>query len=1239
MVLILAFGTSAARAFVNVSVAPTNQVVFIGSNAVFNAQATPTAGEIITGYDWQTSTNGLSPFTTIPGATNATLTLTNSQLTNTAYYFARAIYSSGGTNGFVSVSPLVTLIVVDQARITSQPQSLIRSTGTNASFSVSALGSPPLGFQWRRNGVSLAEGGRISGSTTTNLVISNLALSDTGSYTVIVTNTYTAATSTVATLNVFAPPVITVQPPDVAVVIGSNATLSVTATGSVPLAYQWMYAGTNITNGGRFSGATTNKLLIAATVTNDTGLYSVTISNIVGMVTSSNAFLTILVPPVITSGTNALGQQGFFFSFTNTATGSIPLAFDVQGLPSGLTNDPTTGIISGIPDVFGDYILTVVASNAASTATGQIALTLITDVPGITSPLLANGKQGQAFSYTITASNNPTSFSTSPLPAGLNFDPTNGVISGAPLVNGSYNLIIGATNQYGGDSQLLTLSIASSVPIITSPLLAGGKQGLAFNYTITGSDNPNVFSTTALPTGINFDPTTGLISGAPIVNGSFAITIGATNQFGGDSKSLTLVITSSVPHFTGSLTVTGTENTGGFTYAIQASDSPTSYGASGLPFGLTLNTATGVITGAPMYGGPFNIPISAVNAWGTGTTNLTLKINYANVAGLSIVDVITNWSSPYLLDFTFSLRDNADPALGTSIVRPLDQLQVLCLEQATNPIPSEAPFILQSASKKQLKMFLALDYTYSMFAVDGAIDAMQDAAKLLIDSEPAHSLFGLIEFNADYMDPQFVTNALTTTSNYFIADKTVLAQSIDGIQDTYVQGNYAGTRCFDAIDAALRQFDTNNVPDEQRYVVVMSDGNDDSSLVNTNPAALSDLAGLAVTNHVRIFCVAFGQNINSNALQFLTSTTSGHYYVAATTADLALQFSLIAKDIDGRYSLRWATLRRAPVPFQPAFQVTVSNITASWNTDIVSLDILSTNTNSIPPIITTNTTNVIVFPYNPANYTGDVRIGSLRLVPDSDLGPQTIRLRATYVPRAVRQLQLKYRPNYPCTAILDSNGTNEILAGWSLAETADSNGLRTLTLTSPQPTNLLASIPYAAFGDLVSFQFAYPESLTATQAFSVFTNDNSIYTNIQPAGIKFLLQNGTNFVTSYPPAPPHGTPIPWLLAHGFTTNFATAELADPNGNGLMVWQDYLAGLNPTDPNSRFDVEHLIVPGQPPELIFNTVAGRTYRVDTATDLGSWTVLLDNIPGSGGAILFTDLRNLSGVSSVFYRVSVR
>ena len=1153
-------GTQPAWAFVTVTVQPSSQVVLVGSNAVFTAQVSESAGETITGYTWQMSSNGLPPYNTIAGATTATCTLNNVQLSDAGTYFVKVGYSSGTNVGLVSVSSAVGLIVYDQARIVTQPLGgLIRPAGSNATFSVSALGSAPLTYQWRLNGVNLTNGARISGANGTNLAINALLPGDSGSYVVVVSNLYSVATSQVAMLSVFIPPGISVQPANLTILTGSNASFSVTPSGSAPLSYRWQMNGANLSDGGRISGAATNSLTIMAATPNDAGSYSVVITNPVGSVTSLVATLTVLVPAQFTSATNAAWRQGLFFSFTNTATGTLPIMFGTDGLPTGLSLDPTSGIISGIPLVTGVFNITLYATNVAMTTTGQLALTLTTGIPGIRSALIASGKQGNTFSYSIVASNNPSAFSAGVLPAGLNLDPVAGVISGVPIVSGTFQATIGASNPFGSDSQVLTLTLASALPVITS-----------------------------------------------------------------------------------ARTVSGIENQSGFSYTIKASNSPIQYyGASGLPAGLSLNPTNGVISGTPWYGGTFTVPISAVNAWGTGTTNLVMTIGYATLGSLAITDVTTTWSTPYLLDFSFSLQDGTNP-----VVRAPSQLQVTCLEDGV-PISVEAPLIVESVmgtGSKQLKTFLALDYTYSMFIAPGAIAAMQAAAELLINEEPPHAMFGIIEFNADYLAPQFVTNSLTTPNNYFITDKNVLSQSIAGIQTNYVQGNYAGTRCWDALYAALQQFGPPNV-DEQRYLVAMTDGNDDSSLLNSSSdplAAVTILYQLAQSNNVAIYCVAFGNSVNTNSLQLLTSQTGGHYYLAATTADLAGQFQIIQKYISSQYQLRWATLKRAAVPaypvngFQPSFQVSYGGFTASWNTAIVTTNIqvvdAKGNTNNV-------TTNVVQFPYNPPDWAGDVRVGSLRLVADADVGPQTIRLRTTYTPRFVRELRINYRPNYPCTAFLDSTNTSGILQGWTLTDTNDATGLHTLTLLSSDTNNLLTSIPYAAFGDLVEFDFTYPDAVTATQAFSVFTIDNSVYTNISmppPIGQSFTNENFARFITAYTNAPPHGTPIPWLIYYGFKTNFAAAELIATNG--LPVWQDYLAGLNPTNSSSRFTTWTAFVPGQTPQIIFSTVLGRTYRVETATSLGTWMVLRDNIPGIGGNILFTDNRVLSGVSAVFYRVAV-
>ena len=117
-------GTQPAQAFVTVAVQPTNQVVLAQNTAVFTAQVSTTAGEVITGYTWQMSAiSNTPPFYTIPGATNATCTLTNVQPTNAGYYFVKVSYSVNGTPAADPVpSKSVSLVVPDRARIVSQPQ-------------------------------------------------------------------------------------------------------------------------------------------------------------------------------------------------------------------------------------------------------------------------------------------------------------------------------------------------------------------------------------------------------------------------------------------------------------------------------------------------------------------------------------------------------------------------------------------------------------------------------------------------------------------------------------------------------------------------------------------------------------------------------------------------------------------------------------------------------------------------------------------------------------------------------------------------------------------------------------------------------------------------------------------------------------------------------------------------------------------------------------------------------------
>src|SRR5438128_9169051 len=150
------------------------------------------------------------------------------------------------------------------------------------------------------------------------------------------------------------------------------------------------------------------------------------------------------------------------------------------------------------------------------------ASTVLAAKPVITSPLTATGQVGVAFSYQITATNSPTSFNATPLPAGLSVNTITGLISGTPTTAGTFSVTISATNSSGTGSATLTLTIKPPPPVITSATTASGTVGIAFSYQITATNNPTSFNATGLPGGLTVNTTTGVISGTPTTAGTYS---------------------------------------------------------------------------------------------------------------------------------------------------------------------------------------------------------------------------------------------------------------------------------------------------------------------------------------------------------------------------------------------------------------------------------------------------------------------------------------------------------------------------------------------------------------------------------------------------------------------------------------------------------------------------------------------------------------------------------------------
>jgi len=197
----------------------------------------------------------------------------------TTYYILAGGYSAHVGNLVLHLAYTTPPVIV------TQPVSQAVVQSNNATFTVVAGGSLPLSYQWYDNGVALADDLRITGSATGSLTISNVATSDTGTYTVAVSNLLGSAVSTGAVLTVLVPAAITLQPSGRSVVLGQPVTFTAGASGT-PLKYQWQLNDANI------PGATNTTYFLNAARTNDFGMYHLVVSNAAGTVVSADALLT-----------------------------------------------------------------------------------------------------------------------------------------------------------------------------------------------------------------------------------------------------------------------------------------------------------------------------------------------------------------------------------------------------------------------------------------------------------------------------------------------------------------------------------------------------------------------------------------------------------------------------------------------------------------------------------------------------------------------------------------------------------------------------------------------------------------------------------------------------------------------------------------------------------------------------------------------------------------------------------
>jgi hypothetical protein len=245
-------------------------------------------------------------------------------------------------------------------------------------------------------------------------------------------------------------------------------------------------------------------------------------------------------------------------------------------------------------------------------------------VPTITIPAPLAATVGEAFSYTVVASDFTSISANFGSLQGFSFNAATRRITGTFTEAGSYAVTITATNQWGTRTATLTIVAAIPQPVITSALSVTAVAGVPFSYLVT------VFAATSVTvdvgsTGLTFNESTRVLSGTFSSGGVRSVSITASNAFTAVTRTLTINTSVIAPSFTSALTAAATV---GFEFdytvaATNATDFTITLGTAS-DAGLSYDATTRRISGVMTVAGTYNITMVAINPFATTTRTLVL---------------------------------------------------------------------------------------------------------------------------------------------------------------------------------------------------------------------------------------------------------------------------------------------------------------------------------------------------------------------------------------------------------------------------------------------------------------------------------------------------------------------------------------------------------------------------------------------------------------------------------------
>lgn len=337
------------------------------------------------------------------------------------------------------------------------------------------------------------------------------------------------------------------------------------------------------------------------------------------------------------------GRFGEPYSAQLQAVGGTPpyrfcIAFG--SLPAGLSLDPATGVISGVPTGPGTGVTFAVTDSAGFTVTSVLALNVANNPPSFLTTSLPPGELDKPYYYQIQTTGGvpPLSFSLSwspytPPPQGITLDPQTGVLSGTPTISGRFYAQIQVIDSWKqGVSTGFQLEIQGSLAL-TNYSLPDAFVGIPYSHALgaTGGTPPYTFvalsSSSGIPQGLTLDSSTGVLSGIPVRGGTHSWpqrVVDARGSFFDRiigmyvRTDVRLVNTSLAPALVG---VTYSE-----TLLAAGSFPPFSIRVSGrLPSGVSFDTGTNKLSGTPTEAGTFPLWVYVSDANG-GTASRPLNL-------------------------------------------------------------------------------------------------------------------------------------------------------------------------------------------------------------------------------------------------------------------------------------------------------------------------------------------------------------------------------------------------------------------------------------------------------------------------------------------------------------------------------------------------------------------------------------------------------------------------------------